>query len=294
MVSPLRPFKCPFMFVVKQDGKHRFVNLTRVCCWDRDRSGTKLIFSWFVCQKKCHFCVRMFGRYVSYEKWVQYVSWWWWGERIGPNLWSVHFSHKNEWTQDCFLSPKGAGPRRKNMWHWYRKWTFSETSRILLLTVSGISFYKPKIREPPFHWSELRKHHVFSSGWENSALTLNVNSITLINTVETLIWYIWNMWFPETFKANMFPGDGAAQVDLPSGDFAATSLFSLSDVTVDTKRSVDGNQKDVSLLYQTLFLKQHVTASGWLTGDVQWELLDLLLAGFRDHPAEVLARVLSR
>ncbi len=22
----------------------------------------------------------------------------------------VHFSHKNKWTQDCFLSPKGAGP----------------------------------------------------------------------------------------------------------------------------------------------------------------------------------------
>ncbi len=22
----------------------------------------------------------------------------------------VHFSHKNGWTQDCFLSPKGAGP----------------------------------------------------------------------------------------------------------------------------------------------------------------------------------------
>ncbi len=22
----------------------------------------------------------------------------------------VHFSHKNEWTQDCVYSPKGAGP----------------------------------------------------------------------------------------------------------------------------------------------------------------------------------------
>ncbi len=22
----------------------------------------------------------------------------------------IHFSRKNEWTQDCFLSPKGAGP----------------------------------------------------------------------------------------------------------------------------------------------------------------------------------------
>ncbi len=25
----------------------------------------------------------------------------------------VHFSRKNEWTQDCFLSPKGAGPGEK-------------------------------------------------------------------------------------------------------------------------------------------------------------------------------------
>ncbi len=39
------------MSVVKQGGKHRFPNLMRVCCWDRDRSGTKLIFSWFVCLK---------------------------------------------------------------------------------------------------------------------------------------------------------------------------------------------------------------------------------------------------
>ncbi len=26
----------------------------------------------------------------------------------------VYFSHKNEWTQDCFLSPRAAGP-------WYKK-----------------------------------------------------------------------------------------------------------------------------------------------------------------------------
>ncbi len=51
MVSPLRPFKCPFMSVVKQGGKHRFTDLMRVCHWDRDRSETKLIFSWFVCLK---------------------------------------------------------------------------------------------------------------------------------------------------------------------------------------------------------------------------------------------------
>ncbi len=36
------------MSVVMQGGKHRFTDLTRVCHWDRDRSGTKLTFSWFV------------------------------------------------------------------------------------------------------------------------------------------------------------------------------------------------------------------------------------------------------
>ncbi len=35
---------------------------------------------------KCHFCVRMLGRYVSCEKWVQYESWWQWGERIGQSV----------------------------------------------------------------------------------------------------------------------------------------------------------------------------------------------------------------
>ncbi len=50
MVSPTRPFKCPFMSVVKGGGKHRFPNLMRVSCWDRDRSWTKFV-SWFVCLK---------------------------------------------------------------------------------------------------------------------------------------------------------------------------------------------------------------------------------------------------
>ncbi len=33
----------------------------------------------------------------------------------------VHFSHKNEWSQDCFMSPKGAGPWQKTMWQQHRK-----------------------------------------------------------------------------------------------------------------------------------------------------------------------------
>ncbi len=46
-------FKCPFISIVKQSRKHQFPNLTRVCC--RDRSRTKLIFSWFECLKNAIF-----------------------------------------------------------------------------------------------------------------------------------------------------------------------------------------------------------------------------------------------
>ncbi len=105
MVSPVRPFKCLFLSVVKQGGKHHFPNLMRVCCWDRDRSGSKLFFS-DLCVWKMTFCVRMFRRSVSCEKWVQCVVWWWWGEELLIICDHVYLSHKNEWTQDC---SKGAG-----------------------------------------------------------------------------------------------------------------------------------------------------------------------------------------
>ncbi len=49
----------------------------------------------------------------------------------------VYFFHKNEWTRDCFLSPKGAGP-------WWNPCDTDtgnerETSRSLLLTVCGLA-----------------------------------------------------------------------------------------------------------------------------------------------------------
>ncbi len=37
--------------------------------------SNKVNFLLMCVSEKCHFCVRMFGRYVSCEKWVQYVSW---------------------------------------------------------------------------------------------------------------------------------------------------------------------------------------------------------------------------
>ncbi len=124
MVSPIRPLK------------HQSPNLARVCCWDRDTSWTKLIFSWFMCLKNDIFCVRMFRRYVSCEKWVQYVSWWRWGKRIGRNLWCSLFSWMNRLKTASSLLSSGA--RVKPMWHWYRKWTISRRSRFLV-TVSGIT-----------------------------------------------------------------------------------------------------------------------------------------------------------
>ncbi len=137
MVSPIRPFKCPFMSVVKQGGKHRFTDLMRMCCWDRDRSQTKLFFSWYVCLKnvifvsECSECVSM----CVCEKWVQCVSGWWWGERIGHNLWSFSFLPQ-EWMDSGLLpvSLRGGAVARP-MWHWFRKWMVSERSRFLL-TVS--------------------------------------------------------------------------------------------------------------------------------------------------------------
>ncbi len=66
------------------------LSLVRICCWDRDRSRT-VKFLLICVSEKWHFCVRMFSRYVSCEKWVQYVSWWRWGERIVRILWSHSF-----------------------------------------------------------------------------------------------------------------------------------------------------------------------------------------------------------
>ncbi len=53
----------------------------------------------------------------------------------------VHFSHKNEGTQDSLCSPKGAGLWQKTMWHWKRKWMVNETSR---LSICLRCYHSPK------------------------------------------------------------------------------------------------------------------------------------------------------
>ncbi len=103
MVSPIRPYKCSLMSVVKQGGKRR--------CLDRQVSK-KVNFLLICVSEKCHFSVRMFGRYVSVKSGSNKYL----GDDGAKELViiydHVHFSCKNKWTKDCFLSPKGAGPWR--------------------------------------------------------------------------------------------------------------------------------------------------------------------------------------
>ncbi len=94
------------MSAVKQGGKHQFLNLTRMCHWDRD----------------CHICVKMFGGYMSCEKWLWYVFWWQWGERVDHNLWSYLFVPQ-EWKGLRLLHVSLlGGVVAKPIWHWHRKW----------------------------------------------------------------------------------------------------------------------------------------------------------------------------
>ncbi len=90
-------------------------DLARMCCWDRDRSRKKLITSWFVCLKKCNLvfecledtCLVKNGSnmYLDDD----------WAKEVVIICDYVNFSCKNERTQDCFWSPKGAGLWR-NLW----------------------------------------------------------------------------------------------------------------------------------------------------------------------------------
>ncbi len=89
----------------------------------------KVNFLLICVSEKWHFSVRMFRRCVSVKNGSNmYVS----DDGVEELVIicdHVHFSHKNKWTQDCFLTPKGRG-WGETMWHWYRKWTDSERSHL--------------------------------------------------------------------------------------------------------------------------------------------------------------------
>ncbi len=63
--------------------------------------SSKVNFLLICVSEKCHFCVRMFGRYVSCEKSSVYL-----GDDGAKELVIIYdhlyFSRKNELTQDCF------------------------------------------------------------------------------------------------------------------------------------------------------------------------------------------------
>ncbi len=59
------------MSVAKQGEKRQLPDLVRMCCWDRDRSRTKLIFSWFLCLKNDIFVSECLKVTLSRKKWVK-------------------------------------------------------------------------------------------------------------------------------------------------------------------------------------------------------------------------------
>ncbi len=113
MVSPIRPFTCLFMSVVKQGGKHQFTDLSTVLL-KQTQVSDKVNFLLICGSEKCHFRDRMFGIYVylvrkEKKRFSRYL-----GDDGAKELViicdHVHFSGKNEWTEDCLESPEGAGP----------------------------------------------------------------------------------------------------------------------------------------------------------------------------------------
>ncbi len=120
------------MSVSKQGGKQRFPNLARVCCWDRDRPQTKFIFSWFVCLKNSILVSECSEDPCLVNKMSPICTW----VTMGRKTWSYSVAafispiRMNELKSASSL-PKGWG-RGETMWHWYRKWTVSGTSRFLL------------------------------------------------------------------------------------------------------------------------------------------------------------------
>ncbi len=72
--------------------------------------SNKVHFLQICVSEKTHFYIQMFERYVS----VKNGSNMYLGDDGAKELViisdHIHFFHINEWTQGCFLSPKGAGP----------------------------------------------------------------------------------------------------------------------------------------------------------------------------------------
>ncbi len=131
------PFKCPFMSVVRQGGKHRFPNLATMCCWDRGRFQTKLVFSWFVCLKNVIFVSECLedtslvkngsNMYLSHDGVKELVI-------ICDH---VHFCYRNEMTQTASSLLKGRSCGKTHVTliqEMNGQWDVSLSSNCLLFT----------------------------------------------------------------------------------------------------------------------------------------------------------------
>ncbi len=90
------------MSVVKRGGKHQLPNLARMCCWDRDRSQTKLTFSQFVCLKNVIFVSKCSKDVCLVKNGSNMYLGDNWKKKYVIICDHVNFFHENEWTQDCF------------------------------------------------------------------------------------------------------------------------------------------------------------------------------------------------
>ncbi len=142
-----------------------------MCCWDRDRSPTKLIFSWYVCLKNA-----IFVSECSEDMYfVKNGSKMYLGDNEAKKLVivcdRVHFSLKNEWTQNCLYFSRGAGP-------WLNP---CDTDSGNELWVRGFAFYQPSLTEP------LTKTHVFFSCLLKALLHPKSNPVTYSSHTSELL-----------------------------------------------------------------------------------------------------------
>ncbi len=107
MLPPIRPFKCPFMSVVKQGRKHQLLRQRQV--------SNKVNFLLICVSEKCHFVSECSeGMCLEKNVFKMYLA----DDGAKDSVIfcdHVHFSHRNEWTKNCFLCPKEVGLWR-NPW----------------------------------------------------------------------------------------------------------------------------------------------------------------------------------
>ncbi len=133
MVSPVRPFKCLFMSVVKQGGKTPALKSHQNVSQRQRQVSNKVSFLLICVSEWCHFYVRIFWRYVSREKWVQSILGIW----VCPHL-SLHFSLSISITV-LYASSKQLQGRiatqkpPQGVWFWFLTWIWTKWDNFVFL-----------------------------------------------------------------------------------------------------------------------------------------------------------------